>query len=398
MKILFITDRYPPHYEGGYELNCEITARGLTRNGHNVVVLTSNYGVKTPMNETDIYRTLYCLHTSTNIGFSRRLAHVSNSLLSRLNYFIAKKIIHNVKPDLAFIWRMGSVSFFPISAVQAAEIPVVYSMGDYWLLEYIKDFNNSNLLKKLYRDIIHGGIAFRKLDISDIVSVSEALKKSYVDQGVPANNITVISRGIPEQHILPQSFAEERRTHRSRMLYAGRIVPEKGAHIAITAIHYLVNTLQKEVTLDLIGSGPPSYLNELNSLIERLGLAKHVVMKGQITRDSLFDAYLSYDIMLMPVLWEEPLGNTVIEAMARGLPVIASRMGGIPEIITNGMNGLLVAPNDPYALAEAMLKLMEDANYYHRLREAGLLLVRQKYAQDVITDRIEKHLLQALMS
>lgn len=398
MKILFITDRYPPYYEGGYEINCEITAKTLQRKGHEIFILTSDYGIDRPQINSNVYRLLHSLKRQANKGFHRRMAEVGNALSARKNFRITKKVVDEIKPDIAYIWRMGSISIFPLCAIQSFGLPMVYSLGDYWLLEYDTDFKEKNLLKRAYRYLIHGGLAFDSLKFENLITVSKALKKSYDASGF-AKKVTVIPRGIPDHYIV-SDFEPRGLDKRSiKLLYAGRVVPEKGAHIAIESLNYLYQSKQlkdQNVSLHIVGSGPDEYITDLKKLVSDYGLSEKIKFISAMTRDDLLKLYSEYDIMLMPAIWEEPFANTVLESMARNLPVIASRVGGIPELIEDGVTGILVPPDNINLLAEAIMKLISDPDLYGRLKAAGPQTVWQKYRQEVITDQIENHLLNSI--
>ena len=399
MRILFITDRYPPYYDGGYELNCEITADCLQQKGHEVFVLTSDYGLVSPIRKLNIYRLLHCLNKQTKGGLTRRVAEIKNAILSRKNFFITKRVLKDLKPDLVYIWRMGNISIFPIVAVQKLDFPVVYELGDFWLIEYQVDLNDKSFIKRCYRYFVHGGFAFKKLKFDNLITVSSSLKSSYSQNGFSKERISVIPRGIPECFIsqakIPLAGIVDKQE--IRLLYAGRIVPEKGAHIAVDALSLITSKFSsKKISLDIIGTGPDQYINELKEMIDSLGLKNRVRMIASMPRGDLLEMYDKYDVMLVPAIWEEPFGNTVIESMARNLPVIASRVGGFPEMIVDGVNGLLVCPNDSKALADSVSKLILNDELYQNIKQGGLKTILSNYRQDLITRQIENHLLKSI--
>jgi glycosyltransferase involved in cell wall biosynthesis len=101
-------------------------------------------------------------------------------------------------------------------------------------------------------------------------------------------------------------------------------------------------------------------------------------------------------MLLVPSLWQEPFGLVIAEAMARGLPVIASDVGGPAEIITHGVDGLLVSPGDEQALASAITYLLDDTNECKRLSVAALTTVRGHFTIDGNVKSVEQHLLRAI--
>lgn len=141
----------------------------------------------------------------------------------------------------------------------------------------------------------------------------------------------------------------------------------KGVDILIKAMSMLTLKLSC-IKLYIIGSGK---LEKYQRLVKNEGLEKHVFFLGEIPRESVIKLLNCCDICIIPSIYE-PFGIVVLEALASGTPVIASKTGGIPEIITSGESGLLVKPNNPKALAEAILKLSYDKNLKERLSQKAL--------------------------
>lgn len=401
MKIMVMSDKYPPYYEGGYELNCEVTVQGLLRKGHQVFVLTSSYGVEQPITDRNVFRLMQPLANSSQSRFAVRCNNLRNAWLGRRNYSIAKQTIDKVKPDIVYVWRMGGVSLFPLWAAHKAGLPIVYELGDYWLAEYKRNYIlEPNPLKKLYRGMLLGGYTLAKLEFKYLFAVSEALKKHYVENEFEAASIVVKPRGVPADSINDADGNNDRECREeTRLLYAGRIVAVKGVHIAIEAVGHLIRHHNHgNIFLDIVGDGDADYIRSLKELIKEHNIENHVRFIKQIPRDELLDTYKNYDMVLFTSTWEEPLGNTIIEAMAKGVPVIASDVGGVPEIIEDGRNGLLVPPNDYLALALAIKRMADDRSLAAALRKAGIATVRKKFTNDRLIDMTDKFLSEVVLT
>ena len=135
-------------------------------------------------------------------------------------------------------------------------------------------------------------------------------------------------------------------------------------------------------------------MRELEAFIQEKGLTQYVTFHGKVPQDELIKNYDCSDIMLIPSLWKEPFGLVVAEAMARGLPVIASNIGGPTEIITRGVDGLLVEPGDERALVSAISQLLDDPAMCKRLAQAARATVRERFMIEKNTKRVEQHLLR----
>ncbi len=121
-----------------------------------------------------------------------------------------------------------------------------------------------------------------------------------------------------------------------RLVFTGRVEPEKGPDIAIRAMAILKAELSYPlVHLDIIGDGNPDFLSYLNQLTNDLSVSDRVSFLGRLNQSEVLRRFRYYDALLFTSRWEEPFGQVLIEAMAQGLPVIAARNGGVPEIIND---------------------------------------------------------------
>ena len=177
----------------------------------------------------------------------------------------------------------------------------------------------------------------------------------------------------------------------ARLVVVGRLSPRKGQHVALRAVASLVRA-GRDIELHLVGDvfrGYEWYEQQLVADVEELGLTGRVFFDGFQPEPTA--SYLSAAIVLVPSA-VEPFGNVAVEAMAIGRPVIASRVGGLPEIIDDEQTGLLVPPGDPAALAAAISRLLDDGALAQRLAAAGATTVRERFG----TARFATELRQAV--
>ncbi len=402
MRILVLTDLYPPVSIGGYEMRCKETVEEMRRLGHTVTVLTGRYKEKTAPDEPDVFRQLipYTLvNPFADLDFpdplelAKRRYQIEWMLAGRKNYRTTRDLIGGCRPQVVFVWNMHSTGVASILAAQDLGIPTVYNLGEYWLLELKQNLTaDISPFKRRFRAVLAGLSDFGRLDLRRLIVISQALKQKYVDAGFPAETIQVVPRGVPPQII--RDAAELQSIYPLpdkpvRLLFVGRIVPEKGPDTAILAVARLVNEFGlKAMVLDLAGSGSEAYIAELKALAARLGIAEQVHFLGWVEREDLLRSYPDYTALLFPSRWEEPLGGTVLEAMARGLPVIATRTGGLPETISDGRTGLLIPIDDPAALASAVQRLLAEDGLWQRIRLTALECIREEHTQERVTGRI----------
>ncbi|MGQ9455097.1 MAG: glycosyltransferase family 4 protein [Armatimonadota bacterium] len=227
---------------------------------------------------------------------------------------------------------------------------------------------------------------------SRIIAVSDAARRHMLVQGIRDEKITVIHDGIRLECYQPV----ERGEARARLGYDpqvplfgvfGRLSPEKGQRVAIEAL-FLVRKDLPSARLVLAGRGPD--LESLQTCAEALGVADAVHFTGFV--EDVRTLMCACDAVAMPSLCEG-FGLAAVEAMALCKPVVASAVGGLPEIVIQGETGILVAPNDPNDLAQALIEITTDSALRDKLArnararvEANFDLTKQsKLILDVLT-------------
>jgi glycosyltransferase involved in cell wall biosynthesis len=401
MRILVLSELYPPYHKGGHEIRFKVLADGLSERGHDVFILTSRYGVNSKKVNGNIFRLLHYFEVGNTRGLRRRYQHIKSALSGRLNYFITKKTIKDLKPDIVYAGQVAQTSIYPLKASKKLGIPIVHHVGNYDFPELVEScISEGNPLKRFYRKLILGFRSLDELDLRYIITVSEAVKKKYVEVGFPERNISAIhARGA-----FLESIADKNRafsmvgTGPIRLLYVGRIVREKGVHIAIEAVHYLAAYMRaNELVIDMIGEGDGDYLGYLYNLIKSLKIADYVRFKKTMPHKELLSEYGKHEILLFPSIWEEPFSGVLIEAMSQGLPIVATNTGGTPELITHEWNGLLVRPNDSKEMAEAVYKLIQNPSLARKIANNGIDLISKRYNIKDITTRIENYLMDVVL-
>ncbi len=164
------------------------------------------------------------------------------------------------------------------------------------------------------------------------------------------------------------------------IIAVGRLVETKGFHVLVEACARLRDRGLPCQCL-IIGAGPEA--GRIGKLINDIGVIDRVVLKGKLSPDELLPYYRRADVLAMPACIRnqdaDGIPTVLIEAMAMEIPVVATRVSGIPELVVDGETGLLVAPDDAPALAEALARLLQDQNLARRLAVAGRDLVVAQY-------------------
>lgn len=216
-------------------------------------------------------------------------------------------------------------------------------------------------------------------------AISRAVESDLLQRGVSSERVSLVPNGIPID-----DFERPRNGFRARYGLAEsdivvgavcRLIPRKGMDILIRATAKCPGT-----KLVLAGYGKPKYARYLRNMAEELGVSERVIFTGRV--EDPFSIYASLDVFAMPSR-REGFGITMLEAMVAGVPVVASSIGGIPEVISNDKTGLLVPPDDPDALADAIRLLTTDKELACRIISAAGTMVRERYSVQKMADGFE---------
>jgi glycosyltransferase involved in cell wall biosynthesis len=216
------------------------------------------------------------------------------------------------------------------------------------------------------------------------VAVSEDTRRAYERQGYP-RRIEVVYNGVELDGAPPRSVRAELGLPGDAALVGevGRLCDVKGQRELIQALAHVPEATAVLVGADLEQGG--AYQRQLEQTAEAVGVRDRVVFAGR--RNDVGDVLAELDVFALPS-WTEGLPLVVLEAMARRRPVVATKVGGTPEVVVDGETGLLVPPRDPEALAAALRRLLEDAELRRRLGDAGYARVRDRFSAEAMTRRV----------
>ena len=237
---------------------------------------------------------------------------------------------------------------------------------------------------------------FREAEL--FMANSAHFRDRAIGLGCSPDKVLVVGSPIDTQRFAPPLRRAPPDGRPLRLVAVGRLVPKKGFACAIDAVARL-RAEGRRVRLDILGEGPSRV--ELEAGIERERLGDVVRLRGAASQREVIAALHAADIALAPSV-TAPDGdqdgpvNTLKEAMATGLPVIATRHGGIPELVVHGENGLLVPERDSEALARAIVQLMDDPGVWPRLGAAGRRKVVALYDRRSILEETVRAYARAL--
>jgi glycosyltransferase involved in cell wall biosynthesis len=222
------------------------------------------------------------------------------------------------------------------------------------------------------------------------IAVSQGLRDRLVCGGIPAKEVTVIYNGISLEEIRPSS---EPGAARKKMGFfpetplvgiVARLHSVKGHSHFLEAARSILEQ-RPEVRFLVVGAGP--HRPVLEKMAGSFGITDQVVFTGFI--DDVYSLMADLDLLVISSLWEG-FGLTAIEAMALGVPVVATEVGGLPEVVLHGETGLLVPPANPVALARNILWMLDHPGEASSMAEKGGQIVREKFTSTVMARRTEE--------
>jgi glycogen synthase len=366
MRVLTVGNMYPPHHLGGYELMWRSWVEHARAAGHEVSVLTTDYRLPGAASDSPgVARELRWYwrdHRFPKVGLRERLR------LERHNLAVLGRSLERGRPDAVAWWAMGGMSMSMVDAVRRRGVPAIGVVVDDWLVygpqvdAWQRAFARMPGLKGAVERVSGIPTGFDLAGAASWIFVSETTRRH-----ARAAHANVTGR-VVHAGIDPALFpATEPGEWRWRLLYLGRIDRRKGIATAVRALLHL----PPKAVLEIVGGGDEEHRAELGQLAREYGLSDRVRFSSY-PRDQLATVYAGADVVVFPVLWEEPFGLVPLEAMSVGRPVVATGTGGSAEYLRDGVNCLLFEPiDDPAALAARVRDLEADHGLRARLIEHG---------------------------
>src|ERR1700681_1273849 len=226
---------------------------------------------------------------------------------------------------------------------------------------------------------------------------SRSLANRLIQFGCPPEKLRINYTGVPLEGF-PFVDRQQPRNGRWRMMQACRLIPKKGLATSLRAFAIFKKD-NPHAEFFIAGKGPLQ--PELEMLAAGLGVSNAVHFAGFLSQSKLLGLYLSSHLFLHPSETpsdenQEGIPNSILEAMATGLPVLATHHGGIPEAITDGRTGMLVEEGDAEALAAAMLRFSRSAQLCREIGGRANVAVARNFEQATQIDQLESHYDEAI--
>ena len=384
MKILLFNSFYHPYTVGGAEISVRLLAESLVAMGHkvSVVSLHSKKGIQTSkLNGVCVYyvalKNIYWPYKNHLKGLRPfwHLIDIRNPLMEKL----AGQIIRKEKPDVVHTNNLSGFSVAPWFASHKLRVPILHTMRDHYLMCFRSTmFKDNGICKSQCLECRI--FAYYKKKATSLVDSAVGISPYILDKHVELG----FFRHTPIKSIIPNGYktclkSVRRNPPTVRFGYIGRLDPSKGIEKALDSFRQI-----NPETCDffIAGKGRRSYEKMLYSTYNR----PNIYFLGFTEPDQFFK---KIDILIVPSLWNEPFGRTIIEAFAHGIPVIGSNNGAIPDLIDIGKTGFIFSITNSPTLLDILAKIIQCPEIINDMSAHAI-----KAAKKFLPEKITSHYLQ----
>lgn len=372
MKILIINSLYFPNVVGGAEKSVQLLAEALKKQGCNVCVATLTWRAEAYLqniNGVNVYyiplENLYFPFSKNNQKFllSKMCWHLIDIYNFRMIHKI-EQVVKKIKPDIVHTNNLAGFSVGIWKVVKEYQIPIVHTLRDYYLLCVKSSMfdNKKNCVQQCaHCRFFSGPKKYLTKYVDFVTGVSDFILKYHIRHKYFENSKKSVIYN-PCDMTTNSSLRRSSSRKRSaviRLGYIGRIHPTKGVELLL---HSFLKLPSNRVELWIAGKGDPNYEAKLRNMVQGVD---NVHWLGFVSPRELMD---HIDVLVVPSLWNEPMGRVVVEAYAHGVPVIGSNRGGIPELIIEGETGYIFNPDNPETLQDLVIQLMEHPEVLNYMR------------------------------
>ena len=442
MKILLVVHQFFPHHATGTQVLTLELARGLTRRGHHVDILTgeSDSGESATIPPW-LTETLYDGFTVHRLHYSNEHSPnpigLHSSAPDRVE--LARTVVSRTRPEIVHVHHALGLSSSLIPAVRMLRTPVVYTATDYWAVcpQYtlLHSFDGKlctgpgggldcirccvrrfarrpQYVARIAQCVARLRIAnsrwtLRQVDAvtrraqtvathvnaaSMIISATKFLAEALIRNGIDARLMRIIPYGIDigavgQKPEVPRCFT---RAAPLRLAFMGTLSEHKGPHVILEALTAL-GERAREVSLHIYGAQRPgnAYYEELCAQVGRLGGIAEI--KGTFPHDRIGEVMATHHLLIVPSLWYESTPLVLCAALGAGIPALVSRLGGLTEIVEEDSNGFSFAAGDATALKDVLLRLLDRPQIVADLQRTTLARCRSTadYAADIEAAYVE---------
>jgi glycosyltransferase involved in cell wall biosynthesis len=396
LRILICSSFFPPHYLGGAELIAYKQAQHMRQMGHEVRVFSGRLGsqwfhphrVRREHGVFQVSRVSLSAQDISGTSWDFRSPDIVHAFCRMLDDF---------SPDVVHFHNIVGLSIGMLDECYRRRVPTVMTLHDYWGICFKNTLlkNNGNICQQGglvcldCREMLGGRLplpspvrnahlllALRQVD--QLLTPSRYVAAQYAANGVPPEKLTVIQNGIDVE-----SFAPSHRHNTELTLgFIGHLGKHKGLDVLLHALSLMDAS---RVRLLVVGTGEDA--EWLQTFCHERGLDPYVTFLGHVENHRIANIYQRLDVLVVPSVWPENSPVTITEAMASGIPVIASDVGGISELVEDGVTGYLIPLRDSLAIAERIGRFLARPELLKTMGERALAKI-QAYPMPQQVERI----------
>jgi phosphatidylinositol alpha-mannosyltransferase len=369
LKIGLVSDAYYP-YPSGVSEYFFCLAKYLRKLGHDVKILTTAYPKEKLIHSKEFEAGVKRVGKVFYIPMNKSYATLSAGVRMPSQ---VKKFLQEEKFDILFLGTPvpPSISFFALKYSNCPNVVAFFSSG------FKLRTAGSSIFRRLFKKYID--------KVDSFVAISPAAKNTIYPY-IPTD-YKIIPCGVDTEKFNTSVTPKKLTSKSPKILYFGRLDRRKGIVDMLKAMPLIRKELS-DATLVVAGNGPLQ--KKSKELAKSLGISDCVFFEGFIPLEQVPNYYAACDVFCSPALGGEAFGIVLIEAMATGKPVAASKITGYDYVIKENYNGLLFESNNPSSLAKTILHILENKELKDNLVANGLEMVKKNYSWEVITSNIEK--------
>jgi len=302
-------------------------------------------------------------------------------------------LLRQAKPDVVHLHGIGWFYHYGVMAAvtKMRRIPLVITTHG------LQEFYDNTYVRSPYpiRIVLRSLVTFTFRSAARIIALTKADIPVLSRFGVCEQQISTIPNGVHQGTYAGEvngnllgALREKYKLRKRVVLSVSVVKPSKGLEYLIEAVSYVNHD---DMTVLIVGDHVefPNYVMKLRRHIRKLALEDVVVLTGWLPDGEVATLYKCADVFVLPTL-AETFGLVLLESMAAGKPIVATSVGGIPEIVENYRNGILVPPRDPEALGEAIRRLLDDRQLSERIGREGRRRVDWNYNWRAVAERTLK--------
>lgn len=386
IKIGVITSAYPEYEDDPHGIFVHRLMREISKKGHEVHVIAPFVGEKTKYNlegvNVERFHYFYPKRFQRLAGRAGMIDNVNEGFIVKIQVFTY--LFFNIIYSLRNLKNMDIIHLhwaIP-NGLGAIFLKKIYG------IPYISTVYGEEIhLSKLYRMI--SILRWLVNNSKKIVTISTSTKDFCLKTGLDEDKIEIIPYGVNTEFFRPMNVYKDENIF--QILSVGYLIERKGFEYLIRSMPHVLKE-HKNVRLKIVGSGPLE--SKLKALIYELGLGDEVEIIKNVSDEKLLMIYNSSDLFVLPSIVDsqgntEGLGVVLLEAMACGLPVIGSDVGGIPDIIKDKDRGFLVPEKDYFQLSKTIINLLDDVDLRKKIAIKGYEWIKEKFIWKKIAENYQ---------